>query len=96
MIMFYAFFLIYLTFDNLLYAFFLFYENVCNTIKWQCSYYVSLTATVVQILAVSVLLPSSESVSTHCIHANIYNAQHGKLEAKFFAWAFIYVWIAHV
>ena len=34
--------------------------------------------TVVQILAVSVLRPSSESVGTHCICANVYNAQHGK------------------
>ena len=50
MIMFYAFFLVYLIFDNLLYACFIFlcYEILYNTIKWQCSYYVSLT-TVVQI-----------------------------------------------
>ena len=39
---------------------------------------------VVQILAVSVLLPSSESVGTQCISANVYNAQHGKLEAMVF------------
>ena len=38
---------------------------------------VSLT-TVVQILAVYVLLPSSESVGTHC--ANVFNAQHGYVQ----------------
>ena len=38
---------------------------------------------VVQILAVSVLLPSSESVGTQYICANVHNAQHGKLEAIF-------------
>ena len=37
----------------------------------------------VQILAVSILLSSSKSVGSHCICANVYNAQHGKLEAKF-------------
>ena len=36
------------------------------------------------LLAVSVLLPSSESVSTDRICTNVYNAQNGKLEVKRF------------
>ena len=40
--------------------------------------------TIVRILAVSMLLPSSESVGTQCICANVDNAQHDKLEAKIF------------
>ena len=36
-----------------------------------------------QILALSVLIPSSESVGTQCIRANVYNAQHGMLEDFF-------------
>ena len=40
--------------------------------------------TFVQILAVSVLLPLSESVCTQCIFANVYNSQHGKLKPMLF------------
>ena len=39
---------------------------------------------VAQILAVSMLLLSFESIGTHSICANVYNAQHGKLEANYF------------
>ena len=68
-------------FDNLLYAcfIFLFYEilyKIYNII--QC--FTDCTG----VLAVSVLLPLSESVGTQCICANVYNDQHGKLDAIFF------------
>ena len=53
---------------------FWFYETLNNAIKWQCSSLCFTDSTAVQILAVYVLLPSSESVSTHCKCADVYNA----------------------
>ena len=73
----------YVTFDGLLYIrlylfsfhdFFVFHYNG-NTI-------------VLSILAVSTLLPSSESVGTYCICTN---AHIDKLEIKRFVWTFISV-----
>ena len=75
-------FLFILIFDNLLYAYFLFYEIIYNAIKWQCSSLCFTDITVVQILAVYVLLSSSESVGTHCICANVYSAQHGHVRIQ--------------
>ena len=72
-------FLYILIFDNLLFACFLFYEILYNTIK--CSLCFT-DITVVQILAVYVLLSSSESVGTHCICANVYSAQHGHVRIQ--------------
>ena len=60
-----------------MHVFFLFYLILYNTIKS-----VSLTVRLCKyiVLAVSVLLPLSESVDNQCICANVHNAQHGKLE----------------
>ena len=72
-----------LIFDNLLYACcFCSIEILYNANKWQCSSLCFTDSTVVQILAVYVLLPSSGSVGTHCICANVYNAQHGHVRTQ--------------
>ena len=83
MIMYYYSFLYTLIFDNLLNACLFFCSMKFHTyIKITMQLLCFTDCTVVLILAVSVLRPSSESVGTHCICANVYNAQHSK-EAKF-------------
>ena len=76
------FFLYILIFYAICMLFFLSYEILYNTIKWQCSSLCFNDITVVQILAVYVLLSSSESVGTHCMCANVYNAQHGHVQIQ--------------
>ena len=77
-------FIYFISYDNVLCVFscIFCYIYVCFlSYEINAVHCVSLT-TVVQILAVSVLLLSSESVGTHCICANVYNAQHGHVRIQ--------------